>query len=210
MTARRAQDSGGASAECCWPIWTYVINCFHVKECFRSVHRSRPIFWQVSTERSVYVCVEVGNKWWTDGAAKIANEKWEKLESFRLALGTARTAPYRTAPYRRSAGQGSCLAVMSIFLVSTTTFFLSFHITTRRPPQQSRPRKPECHQILGCKAAYVYASLLCHHQRSPGDASRTTTNARLHAPGSLINKCLLMGLNQVGLRSILSSEVEQI
>lgn len=209
MTARRAQDSGGASAECCWPIWTYVINCFHVKECSRSVHRSRPIFWQVSTERSVYVCVEVGNKWWTDGGAKIANE-----EIRIISTRTARTAPYRTVPYRlpgrlldplvRVLAWQLCQSSSSRLLLS------SFHITTRRPPQQSRPRKLECHQILGCKAAYVYANLPCHHQRSPGDASRTTTNARLHAPGSLINKFLLMGLNQVGLRSILSSEVEQI
>lgn len=150
----------------------------------------------------------------TDGGAKIANEKWEKLESFRLALGTARTAPCRTAPYRLPGRLLDPLARVLAWLLcqssSTTTFFLSFHITTRRPPQQLRPRKLECHQILGCKAAYVYASLLCHHQRSPGDASRITTNARLHAPGSLINKCLLMGLNQVGLGSILSSEVEQI
>lgn len=135
MTARRAQDSGGASAECCWPIWTYVINCFHVKECFRSVHRSRPIFWQVSTERSVYVCVEVGNKWWTDGGAKIANEKREKLESFRLALGTARTAPYRTAPYRLPGRLLDPLARVLAWLLCQssssqlppTTFFLSHH-----------------------------------------------------------------------------------
>lgn len=132
MTARRAQDSGGASAECCWPIWTYVINCFHVKECSRSVHRSRPIFWQVSTGRSVYVCVEVGNKWWTDGGAKIANE-----EIRIISTRTARTAPYRTVPYRlpgrlldppvRVLAWQLCQSSSSRL---GTTFFLSYHDPT--------------------------------------------------------------------------------